>query len=165
MPGVATPRPELARRHDRCPDGESRIIRTPGSIDPTPCAHLVRYHGLLAPCASGRDRIVPGAESKPPPLAVRAGMEKTRVERSEPKEEAREAGTCVQGQPGAAVVPLTVGAGSKGTEQGARRDGWVPNSPSSSTATEPNAASQPPTTPQTAKRAKASMGRTPQAGV
>jgi hypothetical protein len=27
---------------------------------PPPRAHQVRYHGLLAPCASGRDRVVPG---------------------------------------------------------------------------------------------------------
>jgi hypothetical protein len=26
---------------------------------PPPRAHQVRYHGVLAPCASGRDRIVP----------------------------------------------------------------------------------------------------------
>ena len=29
---------------------------------PPPRAHQVRYHGVLAPCASGRDRIVPGRE-------------------------------------------------------------------------------------------------------
>jgi uncharacterized Zn finger protein (UPF0148 family) len=28
---------------------------------PPPRAHQVRYHGLLAPCASGRDQVVPGA--------------------------------------------------------------------------------------------------------
>ena len=28
---------------------------------PPPRAHQVRYHGILAPCASGRDRVVPGA--------------------------------------------------------------------------------------------------------
>jgi len=28
---------------------------------PPPRAHQVRYHGVLAPCASGRDRVVPGA--------------------------------------------------------------------------------------------------------
>jgi hypothetical protein len=27
---------------------------------PPPRAHQVRYHGILAPCASGRDRVVPG---------------------------------------------------------------------------------------------------------
>jgi hypothetical protein len=30
---------------------------------PPPRAHQVRYHGILAPCASGRDRIVPGRET------------------------------------------------------------------------------------------------------
>jgi len=33
---------------------------------PPPRAHQVRYHGILAPCASGRDRIVPGRETKEP---------------------------------------------------------------------------------------------------
>ncbi len=28
---------------------------------PPPRSHQVRYHGVLAPCASGRDRVVPGA--------------------------------------------------------------------------------------------------------
>lgn len=36
---------------------------------PPPRAHQVRYHGILAPCASGRDRVVPagfdGAEATP----------------------------------------------------------------------------------------------------
>ena len=31
---------------------------------PPPRAHQVRYHGILAPCASGRDRIVPGRDAK-----------------------------------------------------------------------------------------------------
>ena len=38
---------------------------------PPPRAHQVRYHGLLAPCASGRDRIVPGAV--PVAIGVRVG--------------------------------------------------------------------------------------------
>ena len=33
---------------------------------PPPRAHQVRYHGILAPCASGRDRIVPGRDPKEP---------------------------------------------------------------------------------------------------
>ena len=33
---------------------------------PPPRAHQVRYHGILAPCASGRDRIVPGRDAKEP---------------------------------------------------------------------------------------------------
>jgi hypothetical protein len=31
---------------------------------PQPRAHQVRYHGVLAPCASSRDRIVPGRDAK-----------------------------------------------------------------------------------------------------
>jgi hypothetical protein len=33
---------------------------------PPPRAHQVRYHGVLAPCASGRDRIVPSRDVKEP---------------------------------------------------------------------------------------------------
>ncbi len=33
---------------------------------PPPRAHQVRYHGVLAPCASGRDRIVPRQDAKDP---------------------------------------------------------------------------------------------------
>jgi hypothetical protein len=33
---------------------------------PPPRTHQVRYHGILAPCASGRDRIVPGRDAKEP---------------------------------------------------------------------------------------------------
>ena len=56
---------------------------------PPPRAHQVRYHGVLAPCASGRDRIVPGpisgddGESNLPvpkaglsPIDTRAAMQK-----------------------------------------------------------------------------------------
>ncbi|MAE69653.1 MAG: hypothetical protein CME06_04185, partial [Gemmatimonadetes bacterium] len=35
---------------------------------PPPRAHQVRYHGVLAPCASGRDRIVPSQDAKEPCL-------------------------------------------------------------------------------------------------
>ena len=34
---------------------------------PPPRAHQIRYHGVLAPCASARDRVVPGPQ---PPLTV-----------------------------------------------------------------------------------------------
>jgi hypothetical protein len=33
---------------------------------PPPRAHQVRYHGILAPCASGRDRVVPSQDAKEP---------------------------------------------------------------------------------------------------
>ena len=38
---------------------------------PPPRAHQVRYHGVLAPCAGGRDRIVPA--SAPPASSAAAG--------------------------------------------------------------------------------------------
>ncbi|MCP5069510.1 MAG: transposase [bacterium] len=48
---------------------------------PPPRAHQVRYHGLLAPCASGRDRIVPEAsvcertEADPPAAQINRGKD------------------------------------------------------------------------------------------
>jgi hypothetical protein len=36
---------------------------------PPPRAHQVRYHGVLAPCASARDRVVPGPRPAPRPAA------------------------------------------------------------------------------------------------
>jgi hypothetical protein len=38
---------------------------------PPPRAHQVRYHGVLAPCASGRDRVVPcPAKARSPSLLL-----------------------------------------------------------------------------------------------
>jgi hypothetical protein len=42
---------------------------------PPPRAHQIRYHGVLAPCASGRDRIVPGRKVREAvPQAERDGL-------------------------------------------------------------------------------------------
>jgi len=54
---------------------------------PPPRAHQVRYHGLLAPCASGRDRVVPkpvvSSEAEPVgPAAVAGGIAGPLVEAS-----------------------------------------------------------------------------------
>jgi AraC-like DNA-binding protein len=51
--------PSLARRHDT-----DRVRAAPSPrglvpIIPAPRAHQVRYHGVLAPCADWRDRVVP----------------------------------------------------------------------------------------------------------
>ena len=41
---------------------------------PPPRAHQVRYHGVLAPCASGRDRVVPGgAGARAKSLSLKEG--------------------------------------------------------------------------------------------
>jgi len=37
----------------------SELLERLAPLIPPPRAHQVRYHGLLAPCASGRDRVVP----------------------------------------------------------------------------------------------------------
>ena len=44
---------------------------------PPPRAHQVRYHGVLAPCASGRDRVVPAAAGHGDPIGVSANTAET----------------------------------------------------------------------------------------
>jgi len=39
----------------------TELLERLAPLVPPPRAHQVRYHGVLAPCASGRDRVVPGA--------------------------------------------------------------------------------------------------------
>jgi len=74
-PPVATER--LSRRADgtllyrlkhRWRDGTSQVVFTPqelieklAALVPPPRFHLARYHGILGPCASERDRVVPSA--------------------------------------------------------------------------------------------------------
>ncbi len=108
---------------------------------PPPRAHLVRYHGLLAPCASGRDRIIPVAKPEPPAVAVPVGMGEAGCGWSEPRSNALGVDTGIQGNPGVARAPLPVGTESKGAGQGARSDGLVPELSRSSPTTDCNAAS------------------------
>ncbi|MCL4685241.1 transposase [Myxococcota bacterium] len=85
-PPVATER--LLRMEDgrllyklkhRWRDGTTHVVFEPqelveklAALVPPPRFHLVRYHGVLGPCASERDRVVPGAPqahmpARPPP--------------------------------------------------------------------------------------------------
>ena len=85
-PPVATER--LSRMEDgrllyqlkhRWRDGTTHVVFEPqelveklAALVPPPRFHLVRYHGVLGPCASERDRVVPGAPqahepARPPP--------------------------------------------------------------------------------------------------
>jgi len=50
----------------------TELLERLAPLVPPPRAHQVRYHGVLAPCASGRDRVVPGAlkESRDPVAAA-----------------------------------------------------------------------------------------------
>ncbi len=57
----------LYRLKHRWRDGTTHVVFEPqelveklAALVPPPRFHLVRYHGILAPCASGRDRVVPG---------------------------------------------------------------------------------------------------------
>ncbi|MEE8384412.1 MAG: transposase [Dehalococcoidia bacterium] len=56
------------RLKHRWRDGSTHVVFEPlelleklAALVPPPRAHQVRYHGVLAPCASNRDRIAPGA--------------------------------------------------------------------------------------------------------
>ena len=53
---------------------------------PPPRAHQVRYHGLLAPCASGRDRVVPR-----PLVSAEAGVVGSAALAGDPAEQLEEA--------------------------------------------------------------------------
>ena len=62
------------RLKTRWRDGTTHILMEPDELlerlvplIPPPRAHQVRYHGVLAPCASARDRVVPGPRPTPGP--------------------------------------------------------------------------------------------------
>lgn len=55
----------LMKRHE--------LLERLAPLIPPPRSHQVRYHGLLAPCASGRDRIVPQASPSPSPNVADRG--------------------------------------------------------------------------------------------
>lgn len=57
----------LYRLKHRWRDGTTHVVFEPqelveklAALVPPPRFHLVRYHGILGPCASGWDRVVPG---------------------------------------------------------------------------------------------------------
>jgi len=65
----------------------SELLERLAPLIPPPRAHQVRYHGVLAPCASGRDRIVPGRDARevvPPTIrddaSPRAARPTTRID-------------------------------------------------------------------------------------
>ncbi len=60
-------------------DGTTHVLMEPhellerlAPLIPPPRAHQVRYHGILAPCASGRDRVVPAEAGHGDPIGVTA---------------------------------------------------------------------------------------------
>lgn len=62
----------LYRLKHRWRDGTTHVVFEPGelveklaALVPPPRFHLVRYHGVLGPCASQRSRVVPGGELLP----------------------------------------------------------------------------------------------------
>jgi hypothetical protein len=63
----------LYRLKQRWRDGTTHVVLEPSelleklaALVPPPRFHLVRYHGILGPCASERDRVVPGATGPRP---------------------------------------------------------------------------------------------------
>jgi hypothetical protein len=69
----------LYRLKHRWRDGTTHVVFEPqelieklAALVPPPRFHLVRYHGVLGPCAGARDRVVPGSATaaervRPPP--------------------------------------------------------------------------------------------------
>ncbi len=52
----------------------TELLERLAPLVPPPRAHQVRYHGVLAPCASGRDRVVPGPVEAPRDQVAIAGQ-------------------------------------------------------------------------------------------
>jgi len=86
---------------------------------PPPRAHQVRYHGLLAPCASGRDRVVPG-------ILVDENLPKLSIAKQEAGEGTEILGVLAgpdeQGVPLGAVTGLHSKSPKPASEPGANQD-------------------------------------------
>jgi hypothetical protein len=102
---------------------------------PPPRAHQVRYHGVLAPCASGRDRIVPGREIREVvPQAERDGPSfpsdglTTRIDGVNDRLDARPGRSPVTVPPAASEVPRPGSSDHGPASPGARvrRPAFVP---------------------------------------
>jgi hypothetical protein len=101
---------------------------------PPPRAHQVRYHGVLAPCASGRDRIVPRRNAKEPvPHAANDAPWRlidhpaTRIDRPNDGLDARPAhGADIVPSPASPVLRLgSIDSGSLSTDARARLPAFV----------------------------------------
>jgi hypothetical protein len=103
----ATPDGRLAYRlKTRWRDGTTHVLMERhellerlAPLVPPPRAHQVRYHGLLAPCAGGRDRVVPGAAG--PPSADPPSSASARARAGARDEDAADGGSGIQRSPAA----------------------------------------------------------------
>jgi hypothetical protein len=96
----------LYRLKHRWRDGTTHVLFTPSELArklaalvPPPRFHLVRYHGVLGPCASERDRIVPAGQG-------------ARQPRPDSNPESASTPPCVDSDPACATSSETPGAAS-----------------------------------------------------
>jgi hypothetical protein len=120
----ATPDGRLAYRlKTRWRDGTTHILMERrelldrlAPLIPPPRAHQVRYHGVFAPCASGRDRVVPKSAKVFPLAVVPAGDGRA-------QDATASRGEADSLEPlGAHVEPSSLPAAGAGKSLGAKRD-------------------------------------------
>ncbi|MDH3213289.1 MAG: transposase [Myxococcales bacterium] len=134
----------LYRLKHRWRDGTTHVVFEPqelveklAALVPPPRFHLVRYHGILGPCASERDRIVPGSATAagrdrptrlPPavasiaePPSANARAERKQVPNGDSHREAAHAGSRTLP---ALAAPSDASASPDGTTPRARRLAW-----------------------------------------
>jgi hypothetical protein len=92
----------LYRLKHRWRDGTTHVVFEPyelveklAALVPPPRFHLVRYHGILGPCASERGRVVPGAGTahgpvRPPPASPSLDLEREPPSSTEGQEQQRD---------------------------------------------------------------------------
>lgn len=102
---------------------------------PPPRAHQIRYHGVLAPCASGRDRIVPGRDARevvPPTVrddaSPQAARPTTRIDGAQNGLDTRRGHHAEIVPPATAEIPgpAPIEPGPISTDAGVRLPAFVP---------------------------------------
>ena len=92
-------------------DGTSHVVFEPrelldklAALVPPPRLHLVRYHGILGPCASERDRVVPEACEVGAGSALSGCPAHARSERAEPAANSQDSGVAPVKESAAALA-------------------------------------------------------------
>jgi hypothetical protein len=123
----------LYRLKHRWRDGTTHVVFEPGelveklaALVPPPRFHLVRYHGVLGPCASQRSRVVPGHElpgggateaPEPTRLAAPCHEDEEQMGRRSGQADAAGLGTRAGSEPTPGREPLP-GVGGEGAPEG-----------------------------------------------